>query len=265
MIDIRFPNITGTTEREQLIQVKSYLHQLAEQLQWALQNVDTNNNTSVVMPTARSLAPSSGNANGEIDVQATFASIKSLIIKSADIVNAYSEEIGLHLDGQYVAQSGFRTFVEETNATIDANSKGIKQTYTDIQAIYDPQIKDTNDALESAKAEIDKDVEGVKKLADAAESYIKETKATIKTGKLEDGVFGLEIGQMDRENGETIRRYARFTANRLSFYDKNNAEVAYISDNKLYITHAEITGTLKLGGYLIETSNGMAFKWAGGN
>ena len=174
MIDLRLPNITGATEREQLQQIKSYLHQTVEQLNWALNNIDTQSNTAVVAPTARSLAPSSGNANGEIDVQATFASIKSLIIKSADIVNAYSEEIGLHLDGQYVAQSDFGTFVEETNATIQANSKGITQTYTDIQAIYDPQIKDTNDALESAKAEIDKDVEGVKKLADAAKSYIKE-------------------------------------------------------------------------------------------
>ena len=263
MIDIRLPNITGTTEREQLIQVKSYLHQLAEQLQWALQNVDTSNNTVVVTPTPRSLAPSSGNVSGEIDAQATFASIKSLIIKSAEIVNAYSEELKRHYEGYYAAQSDFGTFVETTNAKIEEHSTGIKQTYTDIQAIYDPQIKNTNDALESAKTEINKDVEGVKKLAGAAESYIKETKATIKTGKLEDGVFGLEIGQMDTKNGETIKRYARFTANRLSFYDKNNAEVAYISDNKLYITHAEITGTLKTGGYRKDTSNGIAFKWVG--
>ena len=112
MIDIRLPNITGTTEREQLIQVKSYLHQLAEQLQWALQNVDTSNNASVVMPTARSLAPSSGNVSGEIDAQATFASIKSLIIKSAEIVDAYYDEINAKLEGLYVAQSDFGAFVD---------------------------------------------------------------------------------------------------------------------------------------------------------
>lgn len=263
MIDIRLPNITGTTEREQLVQVKSYLHQLAEQLQWALQNVDTSNNTVVVTPTPRSLAPSSGNASGEINAEATFGAIKSLIIKSAEIVNAYSEELKRHYEGYYAAQSDFGTFVVSTNAKIAENSTGITQTYTEIQARYDSRIKATNDALESAKAEIGEEVEGVKELADAAESYIKETKATIKTGKLEDGVFGLEIGQMDTENGETISRYARFTADRLSFYDKNGAEVAYISNNKLYINHAEMTGTLKLGGYLIETSNGIAFKWVG--
>ena len=32
MINIRLPNITAGTEREQLIQVKSYLHQLAQEL-----------------------------------------------------------------------------------------------------------------------------------------------------------------------------------------------------------------------------------------
>ena len=34
-IDIRYPNITGVTEREQLAQIKSYLHQLVEQLNYA--------------------------------------------------------------------------------------------------------------------------------------------------------------------------------------------------------------------------------------
>lgn len=35
-MNIRFPNITGATEAEQIAQIKSYLHQLAEQLNWAL-------------------------------------------------------------------------------------------------------------------------------------------------------------------------------------------------------------------------------------
>jgi len=35
-INIRYPNITATTEKEQLTQVKSYLHQLVDQLNYAL-------------------------------------------------------------------------------------------------------------------------------------------------------------------------------------------------------------------------------------
>ena len=36
MIDIRLPNITADTEAEQIAQIKSYLHQLVQQLNWAL-------------------------------------------------------------------------------------------------------------------------------------------------------------------------------------------------------------------------------------
>ena len=62
---------------------------------------------------------------------------------------------------------------------------------------------------------------------------------------------------------EVFNKYARFTAGRLSFYDKNDIEVAYISDYKLYITNAEIKGTLKLGAFLIDTSKGFRLKWVG--
>ena len=36
MMNIRLPNINAATEKEQLVQVKSYLHQLAQELNWAL-------------------------------------------------------------------------------------------------------------------------------------------------------------------------------------------------------------------------------------
>ena len=40
-IDLRYPNIQGKTEAEQILQVKSYLHQLVEQLNWALNTVES--------------------------------------------------------------------------------------------------------------------------------------------------------------------------------------------------------------------------------
>ena len=77
-------------------------------------------------------------------------------------------------------------------------------------------------------------------------------------------MHGLEIGQTSTIDGEEVfNKFARFTAGRLSFYDQNGYEVAYISDYKIYITHAEVTGSLKIGGYLIDTSKGLTFKWVG--
>lgn len=40
MVEIRLPNITGLTEKEQLAQIKSYLFQLAGQLQFELTSID---------------------------------------------------------------------------------------------------------------------------------------------------------------------------------------------------------------------------------
>lgn len=45
MTNIRYPNITGKTEAEQLAQMKSYLIQLVDQLNWALSVLEKDNNT----------------------------------------------------------------------------------------------------------------------------------------------------------------------------------------------------------------------------
>jgi hypothetical protein len=240
-IDLRFPNITGATEREQLAQVKSYLHQLVEQLQWALKNVDTSSNTVVATPIARSLLPAEQTSTK--DSQATFNSIKPLIIKSAEIVQAYYEEISSRLGSKYVAQSEFGTFVEENEQEIKKNSTGIEQLFSNLQTIF-TDIDNINFTLA-------------------------EVNAHIKSGLLyydDEGlpVYGLEIGQKNAVDGvEVFNKFARFTSDRLSFYDQNDTEVAYISDYKLYITHAEVTGSIKLGGFLIDTTNGLAIKWVG--
>lgn len=306
-IDIRLPQITGATEKEQLAQVKSYLYQFAEQLQWALQNVNTSDSSVIVQETAKSLYPSNNGSITPKDAQATFAAIKSLIIKSADIIDAYYDEINKKLSGLLVAHSDFGTFVQGTEQTIEANSTKIEQTFTDIQAVatnlFDAKVglnsnyesladtvssvsakvdtvendidsvSDTlstkiSDDIKAAKDEIGVDIQGIKDDLETYRTYIVETNARIKSGLLEEvngtSVYGIEVGQTNKVNGvEVFNKFARFTADRLSFYDKNGHEVAYISDYKLYITYAEVTGTLKLGGYLIDTANGLTVKWEG--
>lgn len=237
-VDIRLPVISAQTEAGQLAQVKSYLYQLAEQLKWALDTVETQTKDTVEQAII---------AAGPSEMKTpenTFNSIKALIIKSADIVDAYYEEVSRRLEGQYVATSDFGTYKETTSQEIVANSKSIEQIFTNIQ-----DIVDTVDGIE--------------------ESQI-TTNAYLRSGLLEYGddgaaIYGLEVGQQNTIDGvETFNKFARFTANRLEFYDAGNQDdpVAYISDYKLFITNAEITGTLKLGRYTIDTSDGLAFKWA---
>lgn len=238
-IDIRLPNINSATEQGQLSQMRSYLYQLVEQLNWALNTVQDGAVQTVVQPMTSPTA--SGTAAAEQEAQDTFNSIKSLIIKSADIVNAYYETMRLRMDGEYVAESDFGVYRRTMAAELSATTDSVNQLYTDLQS--------------------------VEETADGAYDSVRAVTANIKTGLLytnESGVpvYGLEVGQKNVENGvESFRKYARFTANRLSFYDQNDTEVAYISDYKLFITQAQITGSITLGRYVADMSDGLAFKW----
>lgn len=238
-INIRLPNINGRTDSEQLSQIRSYLYQFAGQLQWALSTIESGGTTGAVVQQTGSASVK------KEDPVSNFNQMKGLIIKSADIVNAYYEKIDnlMKLSGDYVAQSEFGEYSQKTTALVNANSTEIEQLFTNLQ-----EISETVDGLYDSTI---------------------ETQAYLKSGLLyydDNGapVYGLEIGQTNTIGDEEVfNKFARVTADRMSFYDANGTEVAYVSDYKLFITNAEVTGTLKLGGFEVDTSEGIAFKWVG--
>ncbi len=242
-VQIPKPNITASDDRQRLRQIQSYLYKMAQQLQWAFDTIDTGG-TATGTPVSRNTVGSK--SEGSKTPAENFAAIKSLIIKSADIVNAYYDTISARLEGTYVARSDFGDYVEQTALTLEATAKGITQNYSDLQQVQ----ADLSDL----------------------EMMIVDTTAYIKSGLLgEDSngnpVYGLEIGQTSIVGEQTVfDRFARFTADRLSFFDRNDVEVAYISDYHLYITNASITGSLVLM-QQFEVSRGnqsVDFKWIGG-
>ena len=52
MINIRLPNITANPEQGQLLQVKSYLHQLVQELNWALTSIESGTSTTAAKQTS---------------------------------------------------------------------------------------------------------------------------------------------------------------------------------------------------------------------
>lgn len=211
VLDIRLPELTGGTTEQQVRQMQSYLYSLASQLQFAFENVSREQEQ---VKQAQAAA-----AQEKPSVQ-TFAALKSLIIKSADIVESYSREIERRLEGKYVAQSQFGAYSQETEQKIRENAEGIVQSFRNVQQLLS--------------------------LVQGVESAVVEINAYIRTGLLysrEDGedVYGLEIGQQTRQNDVLrFQKYARLTADRLSFYDRNETEVAYISDYQLHVTSAQL-------------------------
>lgn len=238
-MNIRYPNISNASPAEQMVQVKSYLHQLADQLNWALNTVNSAQEGSTSAPVVyQHRAPATAQ-----EAEDTFNSIKALIIKSADIVKAYETTIFSDFNSKYFAESDFGTYIRETNRKVEENSIDVKETFTSIEKITT-------------------DMEGVKE-------YIETTEGYIKRGILADGSIGIEVGETTDEG---YHRYAQFTSERLTFYDVNGRPVAYIGagdddkseTNRLYVTgRAVFQGDIQLGGYKTDTLDGLAFTWIG--
>lgn len=291
MIDIRQPNITAKTETEQLLQIRSYLYQMAQQLQWAFNTISSPGGGGNVGTNTTQQTVVSSSSSGKIDATKTFDALKDLIIKSSDIVNAYYDVISKKLVGVYVAQSDFGRYQEETSNTIKESSTRIDQLYVNNQVITGKfntidrlvtttqSLTETIGNLETDKSALSEKVDAISSAADGMAETVErlqmmmvQTNAYVRTGLLyEDDngipVYGLEIGQTNDVNGENVfSKFARFSADRLSFYDRNDSEVAYISDYKLYITNAEITGALSLAGkFKVFYDHGLAFQWIGGS
>lgn len=242
-MELRMPNINAPTEREQLAQIRSYLYQFVPQLQWALNNLNTSSASNyVVKQSPQSIA----SKPQSLDPEVAFDALKPLIIKSADIVQAYYEEISSRLEGLYTAESDFGTFKEQTEQTLSKSSTDIEQAFANLQQII-TDIENLNFTLADVNAHIRSGL-----------LYYDENEVP---------VYGLEIGQKNTIDGvEVFNKFARFTADRLSFYDQNDTEVAYISDYKLYITHVQIRGSLQEGGYkdFVDANGGIVTKWVGG-
>lgn len=245
--ELRLPSITAPDEKGQLLQMRNYLHQIVEQLQWALNDISANASgySATVGTKSKSSVPK------ESETVTNFNAVKTLIIKSADVINAYSDEIQKRLEGIYVAESDFGRYKEQTAQDILNTSTYAERSFSNIQEI----TNSLSDSLQNTKNEVDGKLGDISELIDGIKSTIIDVSANIRSGILfydENGVpvYGLEVGQSTKIDGvEVFDKFARFTSDRLSFYDQNDNEVAYISDRKLYINHVEIKGTLRMGGF----------------
>ena len=231
-VEIRLPELSGGTEAEQLHRIQNYLYSLAQQLQFAFDTVTREQTEN---------ARESEAAEKKKEQTVNFAPIKALILKSAQLTEHFQEAVEERLTGLYVAQSQFGTYRQETEQRITANSQSIQQKFTDLQR------------LESTVEQL--------------QSQVIQVCATIRTGLLAEeadgsSIYGVEIGQQEWEDGVLrFRKYARLTAGKLSFYDSNDVEVAYISDRRMYVTAATVAQLtagsiaaqhLALGDYLWE-------------
>lgn len=217
------------------------------------------------------------------------------------------KEILLKAESDFVAKSQLGEYTNEINTSIKENSEAIELNANNIESTSNEleyfklqnnadisiqasaiisQVEnlfskktDLEDFSESVSSQITQTSENISEifsqrisltdekmldLENNVSELVYSLDAYIKRGELESGVYGIEIGRSD----SNIK--ARFTNDKLSFM-QGEIEVAYISQNNLYITRAEISDYLKIGdsvtGYFIfdVTDNGLEVKWSYGS
>ena len=316
-LNLTVPNLTSDkySDDNKFMLLKNYLYELNEALAQAL---DDETATELQAFTKSVNEKDKSNSEKIIALKnqsiKRFDALKQDILRTADeIEKEYTtkleqtkEEIKLEAKGEFVAQSQFGEYKNETSSQYKQMSEAIQSNVTkteelstiveDYKRTTDSKITQQAESITSQISEAYATKNEVNGLEDRVESkivqtstnitdnfnksftylsddistvggnvkeFISELDVYIRRGELEPDIYGIEIGRSD----SLIK--ARFTNDRLSFY-QGTSEVAYISQNNLYITRAEVLDYLKIGntsqGFFIfdTTENGLEVKWSYG-
>lgn len=269
-LNLKAPPALRGVEADQIKQLHGYLNQMQRSLMLALDGVSVKA-AEMVKQAQQSGSPLPD--GGEATVHEAYRQLKALIIKTAHTIRHEYNELVEEFNSTYLAQSEFGTFQEGLNQTIVTTAQGVVQNFQ-----YDSQLQNlagnlaaTNQSIADFQGLLD----GINSGISGLESYNINTEQYIKTGLLyfdENNVprYGVAVGEklttITVNGQEVIRRtnlVGTFTSDRLSFW-QNDVEVAYVSNNQLYIQEAKVLGNLFIGNWVIDTTYGFAIKWVEG-
>ena len=235
-MELRLPNITGATVEERLQQLQSYLYSTIEQLNWAFSVVEKEYD-SVKQDVETVVADYKTPEKAE----KTFSEIKDLIIKSADIVESYREEMKRDYDERYVAQSDIGTYVKEGTTAIIEGPEGIGVR-----------------------------LQSVEKLTNENKEAIAKNEGYIQIGKIGENADGDIIGVLIKDGAKDGSVFARYTADGTILYNEAAKETIKISDGRTKLTGRveiknapERQASLGVGGYVLDPTYGIGLYWGG--
>lgn len=237
-----------------------------------LQTVDSGNGTATILFGNTTLDFDGGlRADTSIEIDSLTQTDKSKATSTAEQVRKTTLE------------------VDKANQKILAVVTSVEETQDYVNNAVEQVRQESNAALQINRDEILNAVSQVyttqtetETLADSLESQIRQTAADVTIKFAEATEQTKAVDDRVQANKEELATYIRFSAagielgkvgdkmtallspTRLSFLD-NGTEVAYISDNKLYITQGEILTNLTLGNFeFAPRSNGnLSFRWKG--
>lgn len=246
-------------ERAQLTQVYRYLFRLSEQLNVGLSALEQRT-AAVARPSGGALSPEG--TDGEqfwTEADAQYSSLKSLIIKTANLVRAEMDQIVTNLGSEYVAVSEWGTYKEEVSREIVDTAKYTMENF-----------------------EYNEEILNIPEMAAIFDSYRIEATGYIKRGIIgfDDEnypILGIAIGQELRHKEVTVggevyevfdesQNMATYAADKLSFW-VNGVEVAYLSNSELVVTRIIVSDSIQLGSWdiAVNAADGMTIQKRIGN
>ena len=230
MPDVFFDNppVLQGDEKTQLKQLSGYLYTISSKLNEALMTVSIQEKQAA----AEAAAAKSGGGSTQTEMSQEYKTLKSLIIKTAEIVHTEMDELSTQLHSETEAiSSDFGRLESSLDATIRATAEGGLQDYH-----YEETVQDV--------------------LSNT--SYRQMTNQYIFTGLINDNPveYGIAIGEgvtaYDANGNAQLNSNAKcatFTMNKMSFW-QGNVELAYFASGKFYISKGEITDSLQIGNFI---------------
>lgn len=245
---LSMPPAPAGTQQQIQQQQYAYLFQLVQQLNVALGAIESGAAVGTGH-SAQTAPPSTASVEA---LRQQVENLRSLVIKTASEVEKTTQSLSAELSEHYVARSDFGSYVQDLSAYLEANPDALTQYYG-----FGAELKAQLGAVDAAFAH-----------------YKLDTQGYIRTGIVayegDVPVYGVAVGQnlTTREvDGETVVEQndfrALFTPRRLGFW-QGEVEVAYLSDNRLYITDITVLTGLTVGCWRMDSGSGLSFQWMGG-
>ena len=274
IVKIETPPVLSGTADAQLRQVYSFLFRLSENLNVAFKEI---NAVSAAEKKADATAVENKQQSNQATVQG-YNELRALIMNTAETVQRVNLSLGNSVNA---LEQTVRNDIEVLNYELLSELTAISSEWGTFRETIHTEMETTAEAV-VASYDYDAAIETLQEQAVGFSKYQILTEGYIKQGFIDydsDGVpiIGVAIGQnllgtkvtidgQEYEQLDATQSCAFYTAEKVSFRI-NGQEVAYVSNQKLYIHEAEITtGRVTLGGvWQMTTSNGFAIKWIGGD
>ena len=260
---------------------------------------DLQGNVSTLQQTATNLSSRITSADGKIStLQQTAQSLTSRVEDAEGMISSV-EQTAIGLTSRVETTEGNVSAVHQTAQSLTSrvedaedNISAFQQTATGLESRIQSAegnvstlqqtaagFQTTVEDIEDRTSDLEQTSTSFTQRFGSIEDDLKKTKAYITTGLLDTQdsteIYGVEIGQPTDAGGNS-KKYARFTSDKLSFYDSNDNEVTQIGDKKMGVTYVDIIaspnpgtngyGTFKQGGLVdITMADGsIVTKWVGG-